>query len=774
MRLQFKFNRSMKRELAPGDRRRWLFRAVALRIERHRNPLWVFEVYHRRLLVVVGSMALAGYLLAATALFFWLDRQPHNQVGWLDIAMPWRWSGLKAKRGDTAIETGLAELRLRNYTDAFYQLRVGLARSPANIEGRLTLARLVAGYDPTRAMTLLEDGLDHAPHDEQLVGTLLEFYNAMQVQDRALATVERLLARAPEGELLFRLQRARTALLLQMKRFDEAESALAGIAEPANAAEQGAVQALRVELLLRSGRMAEARTMAEGLMTDGTPALVLRQCGEVAIAAGDANLLQSVLRRLRAREPESSGVYLYAIHAWHQMKRLSLRESAEREYFQLFRNSDAALQAVAALAVSLNLPDLVERARQVAVSSRLSPFAYRVHITEIALRQGDTDKAMRTLRDWEAGVETLKPQQRFYPEFIRRLARAAFAGTPDQVTSVLGHLGANRFQARLQIYDLACTVMEKAGHLSQAEQFARAGLQVYPYSEPLLAAARGIEQRLAAAATAAAAVAGNAEGAKIPGTGPAMLQQLDAHLAADEFAAARDLLRAARDQKPAWLRTFEGQLAERDVELAFLALDAIAGRTATRNYLDRYRAEEDGLRLVALAGRLAAKDRIKDARLIHDEIVASASANSRVLAALRALNLPDDTLAISATQSGAIEALDRSIAAADWAEADRLLRQLRDKPPEWMEAGASEVKAREVLVRLGMDQRPLALAALKELVVKGGVARGVAFRLVRELLAREEQDQAIILAREILKLLPGDPAATRLLREAEAPRQVES
>ena len=101
--------------------------------------------------------------------------------------------------------------------------------------------------------------------------------------------------------------------------------------------------------------------------------------------------------------------------------------------------------------------------------------------------------------------------------------------------------------------------------------------------------------------------------------------------------------------------------------------------------------------------------------------------------------------------------------------ADRLLKQLRDDPPAWLGAATSEVRSREVQVKLGLAQRPLALAALKELVVKSGAPRSAAFKLVRDLIARRENESALVLAREINRLLPDDPAAARLLREAETP-----
>ena len=206
----------------------------------------------------------------------------------------------------------------------------------------------------------------------------------------------------------------------------------------------------------------------------------------------------------------------------------------------------------------------------------------------------------------------------------------------------------------------------------------------------------------------------------------------------------------------------------REVELAYVTLDQIASRSATRTFLDRRRSEAEVMALVPVVPRLAARGRTAEARLLLDEIKSAPSATPKVQLALRDLNLAAET-ATTITQAAALDALDGHILAQRWAEADRLLKQLRDDPPAWLPAATVEVRTREVQVKLGVDQRPLALAALKELVVKSGAPRGAAFKLVRDLLARRENESALLLAREIARLLPGDPAATRLLREAETP-----
>jgi hypothetical protein len=775
MQLKIKLNPALRREaLAPGDRRLWLLRSLALRIERQANPLWSFEVYYRRLLIALTLLAVAGWLFAATSLFLWLNRNPHNQVGWPDLAAPWRWSGLRARRGDTVVLTALDEIKAKDYPGAFYHLRLGVARSPANVEGRLTLAALQAGYDPRGAVTQLEDGLAPCGPDPRLLRGLFSLYAQLQIQSHALEVIGRLLADTkitlpPESRFL--LQHTQAALLIQLARYAEAEAILPTIT-PATDKETAAWQDLQLEVLLRTGRTAAAKEFnlkhprAESA---GSP----MRAAEIAIALDDAEALQSTLRHLKARSPNEPGVYLFAYQAWQRMKRRSFRDAAEQEFYQLFAGNEGALQALAALAVNLDVPEVIVRAQQVAVGTKHSPFAFRVHQTELALRRGETEQATRYLRHWENDIDSLKDTQRFYPEFIRRLTHAAFTGTPDQVSFLLSYLAANRGHALLPVYHLAMAVLEKNGHSAGAGQVLQAGLHLYPLSEPLLAA----QPRLAAPPSAArTAVTGAATPAPpatpallLPATAGEALARLDALLQTDSLAATRDLLRAIRVQKPAWPEAIQAGLARREIALAFLSSDPMSGLGAARSYLERYHGEEDQLQLVALVPQLTARNQPEDARLLYDEIARSRFANDRVQQALLGLKLADDLAAVAASPASTLAALDHRILAQEWVQAGRLLKYLEAQPPAWLSPARAGVKVREIQIHLGLDQRPLALAALKELTNQPGAPRSAAFKLVRDLLARGEKERALLLAREIARLLPDNPAALNLLREAEAP-----
>ena len=149
MQIKISLNPSWQREFTSSDRRFWLLRAVALRIEIRANPLWVFEVYWKRLLVAGSLLLVMGYLVLATGFWYAWRQNPQNLIIWSDVALaPVRWEVLKRKRGDTSIATAIARIKQRDFTEAFYSLKIGLVRSPGNTEGRLLLARMLAMQDP--------------------------------------------------------------------------------------------------------------------------------------------------------------------------------------------------------------------------------------------------------------------------------------------------------------------------------------------------------------------------------------------------------------------------------------------------------------------------------------------------------------------------------------------------------------------------------------------------------------------------------------------------
>ncbi|MBX3738217.1 MAG: hypothetical protein KF715_16100 [Candidatus Didemnitutus sp.] len=778
MKLSLKLNSAWKRDLPPGDRRIWLLRTLALRRERVKTTTWHLELYWKRAFAGAAVVGVSLYLIAATALFLWWNRTPGNEVTWLDIATaPVRGEHLRQKRGDTAIAQALLRLRARDYVEAYYGLRVGLARSPGNVTGRVNLARMMAGSDPAGALTLLEDGLKYAPGDLELFRVLFGHLAATQSQNRLLDLTADLLAPAhtPALDAVARrfVANTRASLLLGAHDAAAAEALLAALPPGDETVEERRSTRLRVSALSALGRRDEARRLFATLKRVGMDEL--RTEAELAIDAGDATALESVLRRMKAMAPGQPIPGVFAFSAWHRMKRLTLRDLTEQEFFEFFATNDGALQLFAATAVNLDLPDAVRRAERIAVANRLSPFAFRVHLTELALRRGDFDEAFQRLREWEASIETLPPAQRFYPEFINRLTRASVAGGEQQITGLTSHLVEMRGRATAPMYELAVKVLGRAGHANAAREVVDLGLRIYPYADPLLRLRPGVvaaaERRAANEAAARVETGGAPELAavEIPGTAALALERIDAALASGAFGSARDLLRAIRAARPAWLPKAAEDLAVRDVELTLLSQDATTSRAVLHAFLDRPRTEADLLRLARLGAQFAQRQRESEARVVRDEL-AALRPPAAVAQALRAIEISDDLAKTTQTAEATLAAIDRALSQGKADEARRVLEYVKQKSPAWLASSRADLGASEVRVWLALDRRPLALAAYKELAVRAGASRSLAFKLVRSLAAEGQIESARVLARETVRLLPDDKAAASLLREIEAPR----
>lgn len=737
------------------------------------------EIYHKRLLSILTALTLVFYLSTTAGLYLWLARNPHNQVEWGDLALPWHWRDLRARLGDTAILDAQENLEQRDYASAYSHLRGGLARSPGNARGRVLLAQLIAGSDPLRALELMEEGLPYSAHDIGCLRELASLYQQHQALTRGLAAFDRLLASPGQGALPEDarnfLVNTRAEFLLAAGRPAEALQTLtASEAPPPAHPEAGSArQLIMISALLRLGRAKEARPLLEQALAGPGPARpeVIRLEAEFCLACNDADHLGSALRRLKAVMPaDDPQPYLFAFSCWHRLRRPLLREAAETEFYQYFGTNERALQLFAVLLGSLDLDDTIRRVRSRAMAAGWSGFAYQVHLTEALLRRGDFEQASRLLREWEGSTEKLAAPQRFYPEFVKRLTRVAATGTDEQAEALARLLAENRALIQPALYELTVGLLMQWGRLELSHRVLHLALASYPYSDPLLARQAAVEQRLAVARPAEAAVAVSEPAVTpLPATAKEALAALDSLLQQDSLGAARDLLGRIRRDNPAWLPDQEAPLAVREIQLLLSAADAGASRALIRQYLARHLGDDDAaLALVTLAQNLAARQRTAEARLLHDEILTSSGTAPRVAAALRSLGLPDDLKEELAGRETALRALDRWLDAGQWSQAERLLERLRGSPPDWAAEARIDLRAREVRLRLGLEQKPAALLAFREIVLPSGAARFAAFRLVRDYRAKGEPLRALLLAEETVRLLPGDKAAEKLLQEARA------
>lgn len=119
-----------------------------------------------RLLVTFLLLAVIGWFSLAGALYFYFKyNKEFDDVSYVKMltVLPFGIEAHRKEMGDFHIEKGLSEMREGNYRDGFRLLRLGVARSPGNLQGRLVMSEFYefAIKRPDIAAQQLLLGLEH-------------------------------------------------------------------------------------------------------------------------------------------------------------------------------------------------------------------------------------------------------------------------------------------------------------------------------------------------------------------------------------------------------------------------------------------------------------------------------------------------------------------------------------------------------------------------------------------------------------------------------------
>lgn len=123
-----------------------------------------------RLLAAVLVMFAAGWLTVAAALYAHFKyRGDFDAVTYTDmLALPFTLEEHRQKMGDFHVDKGLEEIKAGNVRDGLRLLRLGIARSPGNLKGRVAVAEIfeIALKRHDKSSQLLVDGLNHGGIDD--------------------------------------------------------------------------------------------------------------------------------------------------------------------------------------------------------------------------------------------------------------------------------------------------------------------------------------------------------------------------------------------------------------------------------------------------------------------------------------------------------------------------------------------------------------------------------------------------------------------------------
>lgn len=150
-----------------------IFMGLATRVRKEDGSFAVRFLWSRVWIVFI-ALSLAGWITLSAAIFFYFkygqadfDRMTYFKA----LLLPFRLDEHRRELGDYHIEQGLAKLAKGDLRNGLQLLRVGVTRSPGNIEGRMKLSQIYInghqrGFFPKDfVLDIIEEGLPHGRGD---------------------------------------------------------------------------------------------------------------------------------------------------------------------------------------------------------------------------------------------------------------------------------------------------------------------------------------------------------------------------------------------------------------------------------------------------------------------------------------------------------------------------------------------------------------------------------------------------------------------------------
>lgn len=170
--------------------------------------------------ILIGFLVTTWLVASLSLVVFIKKKKGYEAIRFTDIALPWNWSDVQPKWGDYFIEQGIEEQSKGEWQKAYHFIRIGVSKSPNNLEGRLALADLLfQANDVTQAVNTLEAGLEHTGKNDAFWSKMINFLQYYQADKPII----RILQRAIDENLLPETQRENALAALAKALYHQAD-----------------------------------------------------------------------------------------------------------------------------------------------------------------------------------------------------------------------------------------------------------------------------------------------------------------------------------------------------------------------------------------------------------------------------------------------------------------------------------------------------------------------------------------------------------------------
>lgn len=351
-----------------------------------------------RLISAFALLLITGWFAMAGALYFHFKyNKEFDQVSYTKMLtlFPFGMEDHRVEMGNYHIEKGLEEIKQGNYRDALRLLRLGVARAPANLEGRRVLAEFyevalkrhdIAADQLLKGLS--QGGIDDIDYLKQTLRVLLRYQMDEQIQELA----DEYLPEQPELTDINRTLAFGAANANYLRgNYDRADDYLSSY---------NLLESLEGVLLSsqiswdRGNQEAAISKMEDAVSTFPNSEPLLMQLSRYNRELGniDAARRYAILRNVS--DPLSSAPRLELLYIYNKSGDTEREQRETQRMLQQFSEDEAALQALANFAADTGNVDLARRTYEEALENEYNIDAFALLLIEAHLVDKDYEGAL--------------------------------------------------------------------------------------------------------------------------------------------------------------------------------------------------------------------------------------------------------------------------------------------------------------------------------------------------------------------------------------------
>jgi tetratricopeptide (TPR) repeat protein len=448
-----------------------------------------------RISVLLLILAISGWMAKSAGLyFFFKEFRDFDDVAFTDmILFPLNRDNVRIEQGNYQVEQGQLAMERQDYRRAYVLLREGVARSPGNVEGRMLLARIYAGWRPDLANDLLIEGVDGALDHPEYAQLLCALLLREKEDERLLQLVEELDLEALDetirrqflvAQLQAALLNGRYTVVKEIFESSDISGSLDGVM-------------LGTEMYIRAGEYEYAANVLLSVINSLPEAdldPIYNQLVKVFKAQGNFDRAREAAIELVIRNPLEWQPRILLIDVLSASERLDRRDREIEAMLQRHRNDEEAMVGLAQLTAEYGNVPAASRLYELALENGYVLSLFSLTLAEAMVNNGEHAKAIELCNElvrenpgWLVDAEGS----------FNSIRSLAYFGVGD---TELGNLYLNNFldsrRGTVNLLFQSSKSFQKAGLMQQALRILDEAHTRDPRNEAVLASLIDVEMRL--------------------------------------------------------------------------------------------------------------------------------------------------------------------------------------------------------------------------------------------------------------------------------------